>query len=274
MLKEGYFDKVYYRFWLVDEAFANIFAIHGLGGHCLWFDEAGKLFTKNKINFFSFDLPGFGQSKYPIDGVTSYKVWINVTRDLLNSFLINYFVACPVFILGHSMGALIAVLLSEKVRAHGWILSAPAFEGAKKVFPTVNFVLPVLIASLFKPKQQVLVPFGPDLLTRNKDTQEKIKKDPFRITNLSADVYKHVYFLSLKAKRSSKLLNEPVLMLVAGNDMICSNGAAERFFNDLKLKDKSKKIYTNFFHDLFVEDDLTQIVDDITGWMKLRCEKP
>lgn len=277
MLKEGYFDKIYYRFWSVDNgshAIANVFAIHGLGGHCLWFDEAGKLFIKNKINFFSFDLPGFGQSKYPKGEVSSYKVWVDVTREVLKNFLMNYFVTCPVFILGHSMGALIAILLSEKVKAHGWILSVPGFEGTKKIFPTVNFILPVLIKSLLKPKQLVLVPFGPELLTRNKSTQEKLKRDPFRVINLSADVYKHVYFLSLKAKSYSKLLNEPVLMLVAGNDMVCSNDTTDRFFNDLKLKDKSKKNYINFFHDLFVEDDLTQVVDDITGWMKPRCEKP
>ena len=87
MFQEGYFDKVYYRFWQVDNAMANVFAIHGLGGHSFWFDSAGNQFNKNKINLFSFDLPGFGKSKYPKGEIPSYKDWIEVTRQVLEIFL-------------------------------------------------------------------------------------------------------------------------------------------------------------------------------------------
>ena len=268
MLNEGYFDKIYYRFWQGEEVFANVFAIHGLGGHCVWFDNAGQLFNKNKINLFSFDLPGFGQSKYPKGTIDSYKTWINTTRETLGKFLQTRNVTAPVFILGHSMGALIAIMLAKSVRASGWIISVPGFEGYDKTWPFKNFILPVLLKSIFKPQENVVVPFGPELLTKNKETQAGVKKDPLRVVNLTANVYKEVYLLTQSTKMSIDNVKGPVLLLQAGKDSICSNVAMDEYFNKITLSDKSKKVYENSFHDLFIGDELEQIVTDITGWIK------
>lgn len=266
---EGYFDQIYYRFSKgVNTPLANVFAIHGLGGHSMWFDNAATLFNKDNINFFAFDLPGFGQSKYAKGTIDSYKIWIDVSKEILQRFLIHFEIKAPVFILGHSMGALIAVLLARTVKTHGWIISVPSFEGHPKTWPLIDFVLPVLLKSLFKPKENIILPFGPELITKNKETQLKIKTDPLRVTNVAAQVYMHVYFLTLAAKHSIKLLQEPVLMLMAAKDMVCSTPAMEKYFNEIESNDKCKKVYTNAFHDLFIEDELPQIVNDITEWIK------
>ena len=270
MLDQGYFDKVYYQFWKTDNATSNVFAIHGLGGHCLWFENAANTFNKNKINFFSFDLPGFGQSKYPKGVVSSYKEWIQVSKKTLEDFLLNFNIKEPVFILGHSMGSLIAVLLSKNVKAHGWILSVPGFEGYRKTWPLVDFVLPVLIRSTLRSKENVALPFGPELLTKNKQTQLLVKQDPLRVINIQTKTFLDVYSLALKAKRSSFFLEEPVLILQAGKDMVCSNSAMDAFFEKIKSIDKVKIMYENSYHDLFLEDEIHQIADDISEWIKKR----
>lgn len=273
MLKEGFFDKIYYRYWEVDnklDAIANVFVIHGLGGHSIWFDQLAKVLNQNNINCFSFDLPGFGQSKYPKGEIDSYMTWVDTTKEVLKNFLLQFQVMSPVFILGHSMGALIAILLNEKVKANGWILSVPGFEGDNRTFPFLSFTLPTLFKALTKSKETVILPFGPELLTKNKKTQNKLKKDPLRVINVSAELLKHVYFLGMKTKRSHDLLNEPVVMLLAGKDTVCSNQASERFYNEIKAPDKSKKIYTESLHDLLVEDEINQIAQDIADWAKLR----
>ncbi len=270
MLHEGYLNNIYYRFWEVDkrdQAIANVFAIHGFGGHCIWFDYAAAFFNKRNINLFSFDLPGFGQSKYPKGTVDSYNVWLDETKQTLEKFLIQFNIKEPVFILGHSLGALISILLSKTVKANGWILSVPGFEGDKDTWPFFSFVLPTLIKGAFTPDEKIIVPFGPELLTKNKETQLKVKKDPYRITNPSAQIFKHVYFLSKKAHQFKDIPREPVLVLLAGEDKVCSNAPMEEYFDKLTVKDKCKKIYTNSFHDLFIEDELNQVVNDISVWI-------
>ncbi len=273
MLKEGFFDKVYYRFWQIEKSsksVANVFAIHGLGGHCVWFDNAARIFNENSINHFSFDLPGFGQSLFPRGEISSYKEWITVTRRVLETFLSEFEVNSPVFILGHSMGASIALLLSKNVKANGWIISVPGFEGHSETWPLKEFIIPALLKSVMKPKEEIIMPFGPELLTKNKDTQLKVKEDPLRVINPQAGLFMQVYLLSQIARRSYNLLSEPVFLLIAGKDKVCSNFAMEKFFEKIKSSDKKMKTYVDSFHDLFVEDELNEIVNDISLWIKER----
>ena len=270
MLHEDYFNKVYFRYWKSDSNVlpkAHVFAIHGLGGHSLWFDEAAKIFNKNSINFFSFDLPGFGQSKYPIGEITSYREWIDTAKEVYQTFIQRFNIKLPIFVLGHSMGASIAILMSKDLRTNGWILSVPGFEGNKDTWPVTKVILPVLFKSICKPKENILLPFGPEALTKNKETQLKIKKDPLRVVNINASMFMQVYLLSKKSRYSHRFLIEPLLLLMSGNDIVCSNEAMESFFSVVKNKNKTKKIYSTAMHDLFVEDELEEIVTDIVSWI-------
>ncbi len=271
MVKEGFLDKVYYRFFQAEKSakpLANVFAIHGLGGHCLWFDNAARVFNENNINHFSFDLPGFGQSKYPIGEINSYHDWINTTRNVLQCFLNDFNVNAPVFILGHSMGASIALILSKTVKANGWIISVPGFEGDPQTWSLKNFIFPVLGKALVKPDAPITLPFGPELLTKNKDTRLKVKQDPLRVINLKASLFLQVYLLSQKARRVCDYFNQACLLLIAGKDTVCSNGAMEAFFEKVKSVDKKIKIFPDSFHDLFIEDELNEIVNEISDWIK------
>lgn len=270
MIFEGYLDKIYYRFFNVNNSKAYIFTIHGLGGHCLWFDNGAKLFNKKNIGFFSFDLPGFGQSKYEKGEIKSYEDWISTSVNVLWEFLNKFEIKKPVFILGHSMGGLIAVCMTQKVVSHGWILSVPGFEGHKDSFPFLKFTVPVLLKSLFKPSDTVTMPFGPEILVKDREMQVEIKKDPYRVISPKASIYKHVFFLSQKAKKLCKKLKEPVLMLQASEDKVCSNEAMDICFENIGSKDKTKKVYENSCHDLFVEKALNQLVDDVSEWIEDR----
>ena len=267
MFKDGFKENIYYRYFQANNAIANVFAIHGLGGHCLWFDQAAELFNKNNIGFFSFDLPGFGQSKYEKGYINSYNEWVSSSKDILWWFLNHIGANKPIFVLGHSMGALVALVLSLNVKTNGWILSVPGFKGTNECFHFLGFIFPMLVKTLINPRENIIVPFGPELLTKNKTTQLLLKKDPHRIINLNACVYFQVYLLSRKAISLCPKFAEPVLMLMAKEDKVCSSKTMKECFNQIKSHDKTKKEYENSYHDLFVEDGLDIVVNDITKWI-------
>lgn len=270
MLQDGYIDKVYYRFHKVDKPIANVFAIHGLGGHCIWFDEGAKYFNSENISFFSFDLPGFGQSKYPLGVVSSYNDWINVSKEILGKYLIDFKIDAPVFVLGHSMGALIALMLSRTVRTNGWILSVPGFQGNPDMWPYFDLVLPTICKAIFKPNEPIIMPFGPEAITKNKEMQMKTKKDKFRVVTPNASLFMHLHFLTKAAVKVGNTFDSKFLLLEAGNDLVCSNEAMDKFFEGAKASDKTRKIYPGVYHDLFIEDELNLVVKDISEWISKR----
>lgn len=270
MLQDGYIDKVYYRFHKVEKPIANVFAIHGLGGHCIWFDEGAKYFNKKNINFFSFDLPGFGQSKYPRGVVTSYNDWINVSKEVLEKYLIDFKIDAPVFILGHSMGSLIALMLSKTVKANGWIFSVPGLQGNPDMWPYFDLVLPTICKAVFKPNEPIVMPFGPEAITKNKETQLKMKKDNLRVISPNASLFMHLHFLTKAATKVGDSFDSKFLLLQAGNDLVCSNDAMDKFFENSKSSDKTKKLYPGVYHDLFIENEISLIVDDVSEWISKR----
>ena len=269
MLQEGYIDKVYYRYAKAENETALVFAIHGLGGHSFWFDKAALLFNEKKISFFSFDLPGFGRSKYQSGYISSYKFWLSTAEEIFNTVVRDFNKSkVPVFIVGHSMGALISILL-KNINVNGMVLSVPGFEGHPETWDAKSILIPVLCKAFLKPDENVILPFGPELLTKNKNTQLEIKKDPYRVINPSAHMFKEVYFLTLQAKRMIKKINLPVLMLISGNDKVCSNVAMEKYFNLIPSSDKCMKVYTNALHDLFIEEQVIDVVSDISTWISV-----
>jgi len=270
VFQEGYINKVYYRYFSVENAVANVVAIHGLGGHCIWFDNSAALFNRSNINFFSFDLPGFGQSKYEIGSISSYNEWIDVSFDTIKKFLIDFGVRKPVFILGHSMGTLIALKLSEKIKANGWVFSVPGFVGNPEMWPFSKLVLPLILKALFSPNKLVTLPFGPEAITRNKETQQKLKEDKLRVVSPKASLFLQVHLLTKAAMKLAEKFTEKFILLEAGKDMVCSNEAMDKFYNLVQSKDKTKKIYYNAYHDLFIEPEVSLLVDDVSLWIKSR----
>lgn len=269
MFKDGFIEKIYYRYWSVSDPVACIFAIHGFGGHSIWFDNAAKHFNENKINFFSFDLPGFGQSKYERGYTPSYKFWIESSFHILKSLKHELGFTKPVFILGHSMGALISILLSLKIKPEGLILTVPGFEGAKSCWPS-SLVLSIMINSIVNPKKEILVPFGPDILTRNREKQLEMKGDPYRVIKPQAKSFFELKLLGIKAQSELPKLKTPLLLIKAGNDLVCSNTAMDSVYEKFKMPDKNISVYEGLYHDIFMEDEINSIVNDISSWVKNR----
>lgn len=267
MLETGFIDKYYYRFWKNGSLpNANVFAIHGFGGHSIWFDKAGELFNKHNINFFSFDLPGFGQSNFTRGNIDSYNEWLRAVEDLYKNFSSNLSNDKPTFILGHSMGALLATIISSRLNPPGTILTVPGFEGAGDSW-TPGLIAKILFSSIFLPNKEIFVPFGPDKLTKNKDIIRDLKRDELRVISPRAKMFLQLKLLGFKAKKACKDLSCKTLMIQAKEDLVCSNDAMDIAFENITAVDKEKKLYEDLYHDIFLENELPKIVDDIAYWI-------
>jgi alpha-beta hydrolase superfamily lysophospholipase len=83
----------------------GILFLHGKGSHTGYFKNIIE--TNKNINFYSFDLPGFGKSSGIRGHIKSFKIYI----DLINFFVKEYIEKDNIqklFIVGESMGSLLA----------------------------------------------------------------------------------------------------------------------------------------------------------------------
>ena len=176
----------------------KILFIHGTGSSChTWSNTVEYLLDEFEVLLV--DLPGHGFSKIPTPNQSSLQSVFNGLMELIKkiSFL-------PDLIVGHSAGAAIAVLLSEKIQAKNGVICINSAFGE---FPGLAGVMFPIFAKII-----AVVPFSSDILaglSRNKDRTEKlIANTGSKITKDRLRHYKLLFSKPNHVKGTLKLMAE------------------------------------------------------------------
>jgi len=130
--KEGHFkgprdSKLFYQMWKPEgEIKAGIIIVHGLGEHSGRYDNIVNHLVPRGHAVYGFDLIGHGKSEGErefVKGFEDYTVSLTTYLALVKDWLPDK----SVFLLGHSMGGLIATyyLLDHSDAFRGAVISAP-----------------------------------------------------------------------------------------------------------------------------------------------------
>ena len=176
----------------------KILFIHGTGSSChTWSNTVEYLLDKFEVLLV--DLPGHGFSKIPAPSQSSLQSVFNGSMELIKkiSFV-------PDLIVGHSAGAAIAVLLSEKIKATNGVICINAAFGE---FPGLAGVMFPIFAKVI-----AVVPFSSDVLaglSKNKERTEKlIANTGSKITKDRLKHYKLLFSKPNHVKGTLKLMAE------------------------------------------------------------------
>jgi acylglycerol lipase len=116
-----------YRLWQASEARALVLLLHGACDYSGAFDEIGPLFAQNGLTALAIDQRGFGATSTR----GKWRGKNRMIRDAIEAVVylrMRYGAALPVFILGESMGAALAVHIASRapdLDLAGLVLSAP-----------------------------------------------------------------------------------------------------------------------------------------------------
>ena len=176
----------------------KILFIHGTGSSChTWSDIIECL--QDEFDVLLVDLPGHGFSRIPAPSQSSLQ---SVFYGLME--LIEKICFVPDLIVGHSAGAAIAVLLSEKTKAKSGVICINAAFGE---FPGLAGVMFPIFAKII-----AVVPFSSDVLaalSKNKERTEKlIANTGSKITRDRLDHYKVLFSKPNHVKGTLKLMAE------------------------------------------------------------------
>ncbi len=249
--------------WPASKKKFKLVIVHGLGEHVGRYDAISKDFNDAGIEMIGFDQRGHGKNSTKKGHVDSFNLFL---KDL-KSFVEMEKDEFPLFMLGHSLGGLIAARYAEEYpnTINGLILSSGAFV-SDNVPSILKFV--VKITSVLFPTFTFSNGIDPHTLSRNEETVRKYTEDPLVHSKISArlasELFKNVQITFEKARS----LSLPILFLAGENDKVVPPRGTKRLFLEVASKDKKLKVFKGAYHEIFCDPQhRTEFRKTIVDWI-------
>ena len=264
--------NIFYRQYKADPEKARMVIAHGLGEHSgRYLNVVNRLVPKG-ITIFAPDFRGHGKSDGKRGHVLSFGDYREDLDSMLKVAVKEKKPGMKCFLLGHSMGGLIAIncAISRQETIDGLIISSPSLGVAVKV-PAVKAVLGKAMSSLW-----------PGLSLNNELDASKISHDEKVVAAYRNDSLVHdrvtarwfTEFLSAMENANNQVskIKVPFLMQIAGDDHLVNAAASKAFFEKLSSKDKTLHVYDGLYHEIFneKEEERKLALDDLENWIGSR----
>ncbi len=267
------FDKTaifYQRLTPSSKPSATFILVHGLSEHGGRYCFVAETLAQWGVQVFVPDLRGFGRSG-------GRRACVRAFSDYHEDLLALHRVALceqkntPIFLLGHSLGGLIASSYAAFVPhpgLAGLVLSSPCF-GIRVKVPFWRRGLGILASCLF-PNFTQATGLNPKYLTHDRAIVERYLQDPLVYRGISARLYHEIKRLCRKAGEIAVRIDCPVLLVQAGDDLIVSKKDALSFYERLGDQPKEIEIFDGFYHEVLNEIDRALVLDRIGTWLRRR----
>jgi alpha-beta hydrolase superfamily lysophospholipase len=244
---------------------AVVVIAHGAGEHSGRYDHVAARLTSEGYVVYALDHRGHGRSGGPralIDRVD------NAVADLDKLVVMTgrEHPGLPVFLLGHSMGGLIAVCyaLDHQDRLGGLLLSGPlaALEAAP---PPLRMIAAIL--STLTPQLGVLA-VDASLVSRDPAVVKAYEKDPFvHHGKLPA---RTVHELASKVggfPSTVGAITVPTLIMYGTADKLAPPAGSKMLAGTISSEDKKVIAYDGLYHEILNEPEQRQVMDDMCAWL-------
>jgi len=254
-------------FWPEGELMGAVQILHGYGEHSGRYKELARFLTSKNLAVFAHDHLGHGQSDGLRTHVDSFYEYIYGSRNVFEKILLEIEPDTPLFLLGHSMGSIIALnyLLLYQEDYNGAVLSGTgeSLAGEKDFgVKIVNFL------GLVFPRGRFEFPLPPSFISRDEKIIKEYKEDPLVEKDLTYRLGREMNLSLQKIREDLDSVNLPVLIQVGEEDQ--SFTGVERLYQKLGSKNKTLKVYPELRHEVYneMEPERTQVLEDLWAWLE------
>ncbi len=252
---------------------ASLLVVHGLGEHSGRYLNVVRHLVPRGYAVCAFDLAGHGRSSGTREHVERFADYTR-TLAMLCRLLTQEHPTLPVFLIGHSMGGLIALLHLTEGQApiSGAVLSAPAVTAGRHLSRITLLVGRLL--SVLAPETRMVKPVDAGEISRDPEVVEQYLDDPLvypgKVTaRLGTELLQAMLYAATAASR----VTIPVLLLQGSADRVVNPDGARLVFNTTQSPDKTLKIYDGLYHELFNEPEHPRVLADIEAWIRERLPR-
>ncbi len=263
-------SHIQYREWrTTTPPAAGLILIHGLGAHSARWDFLGQYFLKNQVASWAIELSGFGETPGVRGDIQAFEHYYSDIL-VLHAAVRKQFPSLPLFLVGESMGGLIAVRLMERHPQswQGLIAISPAFENAMR-FGLADY-LTIVTMLWVRPQTQIRVPFTAAMCTRDQAYQQIMENSPWELRTASVRLLVLILKEQFLAKINLTKMTRPALFQLAGKDYLVQPAGGVKAFQHLGSPDKKLIHYPDMHHALSIDLDRETVFRDAYAWLKER----
>ncbi len=263
--------RMFLASWLPDDMNprALVVAAHGLGSHGLDMATIGEYLSERGVAVFAPDLRGFGHYSGRKGHVMRFDEYIEDMDNLIMQVK-DRFLNKLTYVFGSSFGGVVVTkyVIRYTNVVDGLILHCPGVSptlGVGRVEYAVGRLL-----SLLNVKRYVDNKVGFSKTTRRPEVAKRHENDPLRFQKVTPRFGIEGLKAAREAFQGAELIQMPVLVQQAGDDMMVDKAKIKEFFDALSSKDKNWILYGGLYHELHEEPEREKVLGDLMNWLEKR----
>jgi len=259
------------RVWEAERPRGLVAVVHGLGEHSGRYAAVASDLVAARFTVVALDLPGHGQSPGPRGDVPS---WIQVRDQVVPAMFTTLASlpgqppSLPRFLLGHSMGAVVALdyAIAHPREIVGVVSSA---AGLRTALPPWWKAALANVARVAAPSTGF--PHGLDEsgMSRDPEVRRLRKDDPLMHDKISPRLYQAFTEAQQRVLRDARRLAVPALLLHGSADRVTDPKGSLEFTAAAPHGMARLITYSEAFHELFNDLSRDAVIKDLKGWLDL-----
>ncbi len=245
-----------------------VLLVHGLGEHAGRYDHVAQRLNTWGFAVRGFDQHGHGESGGKRGALPSDNRLLDDLADIMDSTRKRLPPRCPLILLGHSMGGLVAGLfVARGVRpVDALVMSSPSLD------PGLNPFQKLLLAVLPRLAPELRVSNALDVSKISHDPQvvHAYKTDKLVHDRISARLAKFIADGGAETMAAAKHWKTPTLLMFAGQDKLVAPAASRLFAANAPKTVVTAQCFEPLYHEIFNELNAEPVFDSLKAWLDAR----
>jgi len=269
-LKSNDQTALFYRHYEVENQKATVLLIHGFGEHSGRYAHVIDRLRNEGFGVLCIDFRGHGLSKGKRGYIELFQHYEEDVKAAIKFVQNKQSPKTKIFILAHSMGALVCLRLIAKMNntIDGLVLSSPLFA-LKTPFPPWKKCAINLLAKIC-PNFPVKSTIKGINLTTDQNIAKSYDSDPLVLKTIPVRTVSQLIAGYEAASNIAPIIRHPFFMQISGLDPVVDPKAAQAWLKNINNKDATIKFYPEFLHEIYNETRKEEAINDFIVWLNER----
>ena len=272
MLRLHQGPQIFARLWAPPVPQRVVFCIQGLGGHGGYYRPLAEALAAEGSALAAPDLRGHGRSEGERGNIDRFGRYLEDVDAAL-----RWARACwpekPIFLLGESMGASIAIQYlaynqhqADPVPLAGLALISPVLRPS--IQPGFGEAARYLRGLLTAPSRPLMPVTGREELgCRDQAFNDQLRADPLFVRKVSVRFLNNLSFWLWQSRRKAAQVRLPLLVIQGGRDYVAHPAGTAAFMRKVATTDQRVITLPEAYHCLLYDPETPQVIQALTSWL-------